>query len=87
MDLSLREAAMMSRRIGEVLNNPTYGISASSLCDYEQSNKPPRDFHKVITLCSFYGFQFHPFLNTIGVAHNDVGRQAIPDRFMLRIVR
>jgi hypothetical protein len=87
MNLSLREAAMMSRRIGEVLNNPTYGISASSLCDYEQSNKPPRDFHKVITLCSLYGFQFHTFLNTIGVAHNDAGTQAMPDHCMPRIVR
>jgi hypothetical protein len=87
MNLSLREAALMSRRIGEILNDSQYGIAASSLCDYEKSNKLPRDFHKVITLCSLYGFQFHPFLNTIGVALKDVGVEPIPDNFMPRIMR
>jgi transcriptional regulator with XRE-family HTH domain len=87
MNLSLREVAMMSHRIANILDDAQYCISASSLCDYEQSNKPPRDFHKVITLCSLYGFQFYPFLNTIGVAHNDAGAQPIPDHLMPRIAR
>ena len=54
-NLSVREAARMSRTIAEVLKDDRYTTSPSSLSDYELSTSPPRDFHKIITLCSVYG--------------------------------
>jgi transcriptional regulator with XRE-family HTH domain len=87
MNLSLREAATISQRIGGILNDPQYCISASSLCDYELSNKTPRDVHKIVTLCSMFGLRFETFLNAIGVAHKNTDAQGIPDLLLPRLAR
>jgi len=84
MNLSVREAAAMSRTIAEVLTDDRYTASPSSLSDYELRNTPPRDFHKIITLCSIYGLQVESALKRIGVAVADAGTESMPDRYLFR---
>jgi len=82
--LSVREAAAMSRTVVEVLKDDRYTVSPSSLSDYELRNTPPRDFHKVITLCSIYGLQFESVMKRIGVEVADVGTESMPERYLSR---
>lgn len=84
MNLSIREAAAISRIIAEVMKDDRYTTSPSSLSDYEMSNTPPRDFHKVITLCSIYGFQFRTVMERMGVHLDDAGAESMPDRYLFR---
>ena len=84
MTLSIREAAAMSHIIAEVLKDDRYTTSPSSLSDYEISNTPPRDFHKVITLCSIYGLQFRTVMERMGVDLDDAGAESMLDRFLFR---
>ena len=84
MALSIREASALSRRIADTLGDERYFMSASSLSDYEARDTPPRHFHKVITLCVLYAVPFYTFLNHIGVAPEDAGKESIPDRFIPR---
>ena len=81
---SVREAAQMSLTIAEVLQDDRYTISPSSLSDYELRNTPPRDFHKVITLCSIYGLQFESVMKRIGVEVADAGTESMPERYLSR---
>lgn len=83
-NLSVREAARMSRTIAEVLNDDRYMTSPSSLSDYELRNAVPRDFHKIVTLCSIYGMQFESVLRRIGVELGDARAEPIPDRYLSR---
>ena len=83
-NLSVREAAQMSLTIAEVLQDDRYTISPSSLSDYELHNTPPRDFHKVITLCSIYGLQFESVMKRIGVDVADAGTESMPERYLSR---
>src|SRR5208337_2074237 len=83
-NLSVREAAQMSRTIAEVLQDDRYTISPSSLSDYELHNTPPRDFHKIITLCSIYGLQFESVMKRMRVDVADVGTESMPDRYLFR---
>ena len=82
MNLSVREAARESRTIAEVLKDNRYATSPSSLSDYELHNTPPRDFHKIITLCFIYGLQVQSALKRIGVAVADAGTESMPDRYL-----
>lgn len=84
MNLSLREASLMSRRIVALLGDERYFVSPSSLSDYEVLDMPPRHFHKSITLCSVYGLQFPSFLKTIGIEPEKLGKESMPDRFVGR---
>ena len=84
MNLSVREAAAKSRTIAEVLKHDRYTTSPSSLSDYELRNAPPRDFHKIITLCSIYGLQFESVLKRMGVDVTDAGTESMPDRYLFR---
>jgi hypothetical protein len=84
MKLSVREAATMSRIIAETLKDDQYSTSPSSLSDYELRNIPPRDFHKMITLCSIYGMQFESVMKRMGVDVAEVGTESMPDRFLSR---
>jgi hypothetical protein len=84
--LSLREVAGMSRNIAGLLADERYFVSASSLCDYELFNAPPRHFHKAITLCSLYGLQFHVFLKAIGIVLAEAGTEPIPDHLARRVL-
>jgi transcriptional regulator with XRE-family HTH domain len=84
MDLSLREAAAMSRTIAEILKDDRYSTSPSSLSDYELRNSPPRDFHKIITLCSIYGLQFEPVMTRMGIDVAVAGTESMPDRYLFR---
>ncbi len=83
-NLSVREAARMSRTIAEVLKDDRYMSSPSSLSDYELSNFAPRDFHKIITLCSVYGLEFESVMRRIGVDLADAGTESMPDRYLSR---
>ena len=84
MNLSVREAAAKSRTIAEVLKDDRYTTSPSSLSDYELRNTPPRDFHKVITLCSIYGLQFESVMKRMGIDVADAGTESMPDRYLFR---
>lgn len=83
-NLSVREAARMSRTIAEVLKDNRYKTSPSSLSDYELRSAAFRDFHKIITLCSIYGLQFESVMRRIGVDLADAGAESMPDRYLSR---
>jgi hypothetical protein len=82
--LSTREAARTSRMVADRLNDDRYACSSSSLSDYELRGAPPRDLHKVITLCSIYGLQFRSVIQAaeIDLAHS--GTESMPDRYVFR---
>jgi len=84
MNLSTRDAAAMSRTIAELQKDGRYRISPSSLSDYELGNTPPRDFHKVITLCSVYGLQFRTVMERMGVDLANAGTESMPSRYLFR---
>jgi len=84
MDLSLREASLMSHRIVVLLGDQRYFVSPSSLSDFEVLDTPPRHFHKAITLCSLYGLPFHSFLKTIGIEPEQLGKEPMPDHLVGR---
>ncbi len=84
MNLSLREASAMTRRIADLLGDDRYVISQSSLSDYEVLDTPPRHFHKAVSLCVLCGLQFHRFLKAIGVNPDDSGTESMPDYFASR---
>jgi len=83
-NLSVREAARMSRAIAEVLKDDRYMTSPSSLSDYELRNTPPRDFHKIVTFCSIYGLQFESVMSRMGVDTTEAGTESMPDRYLSR---
>jgi hypothetical protein len=85
MDLSLREASLMSHRIVVLLGDQRYFVSPSSLSDFEVLDTPPRHFHKAITLCSLYGLQFYSFLKTIGIDPETLGNEPMPDPLVGRL--
>jgi hypothetical protein len=82
--LSLREVAVMSRKIADLLGDRRYSVSPSSLSDYEQFDVPPRHFHKAITLCSLYGLQFRVFLKAVGIVMEEAGAEPMPDHLARR---
>lgn len=84
MNLSLREAAAVTRAIGKILNDDRYCISPSSFCEYEQRGTSPRDVHKVVALCALYGLQFQSFLKAVGIASDEAGLDAMPDYHVSR---
>lgn len=84
LNLSLRDASAMSRRIAELLGDERYFVSQSSLSDYEVLDAPPRHFHKAISLCILCGLQFQLFLNAIGIIPQDGGTEFMPDYFVSR---
>jgi transcriptional regulator with XRE-family HTH domain len=83
-NLSVREAARMSRTIADVLKDDRYMISPSSLSDYELRNAAPRDFHKIVTLCSVYGLLFESVITGIEVDLADAGAESMPGRYLPR---
>ena len=87
MNLSFHEVSTMSRRIGEILKDRRYHVSLSSLHEYETLNSPPRDFRKVITLCSLYGLTWQSFLKAIAIGPEQEGADSIPDHFIFRGTR
>jgi transcriptional regulator with XRE-family HTH domain len=82
--LSLREVAVMSRKIADLLGDGRHSVSPSSLSDYEQFDAPPRHFHKAVTLCSLYGLQFDLFLKAIGIVLEEAGTEPMPDHLARR---
>ncbi len=84
MNLSIREAAAMSRIIAEILKDDCYTTSSSSLSDYELRNIPPRDFHKIITLCSIYGLSFESAMKRLGMDIAEAGTESMLDRHLSR---
>lgn len=86
MNLSVRDAARVSHTVAAFLNDPRYETSPSSLNDYELHNSAPRDFHKIITLCSIYGLAFETVMAHMSIKLSDAGSEAMPDRFVSRAV-
>lgn len=84
MRISIREGARLSQMVAQLLGDDRYTISSSSLSHYELHNAPPRDFHKIITLCSIYGLQFHSAIRSMGINLSDSGTESIPDRLPAR---
>ena len=84
MNLSIREAAAMSHIIAEVLKDDRYTTAPSSLNDYELRNIPPRDFHKIITLCSIYGMQLESVMKRMGIDVAEAAAESMPDRYLSR---
>jgi hypothetical protein len=82
--LSVREAASLTRRVSEILGDDRYTISPSSLSDYELRDVPPRNFHKIITLCSIYGLQLESAIKKLGLRLSESGTETMPDRFLSR---
>ena len=74
----------MSRIIAEVLKDDRYTTSPSSLSDYELRNIPPRDFHKIITLCSIYGLRFESVMKRMGIDVAEAGTESMLDRYLSR---
>jgi hypothetical protein len=75
----------MSRTVANVLKDDRYMISPSSLSDYELRNVAPRDFHKIITLCSIYGLQFESVMRGIGIDLEEADAESMPDRYLSRV--
>lgn len=84
LQLSTREAAGLSRRMAEIQRDDRYRISSSSMSDYELRNAPPRDLHRIFTLCSIYGLQLASLMKALGIDLEDSGRERIPDRYLSR---
>jgi transcriptional regulator with XRE-family HTH domain len=83
-NLTVREAAEISRTVAEALDDERYMTSASSLSDYELHDAAPRDFHKIITLCSIYGLQYEAVMRRLGVDTRAAGAESMPDRYLCR---
>jgi hypothetical protein len=84
LNLSLREASTMTRRIADWLGDERYFVSQSSLSEYEVLDASPRHFHKAMSLCVVFGLQFHVFLRAIGITPEDAGTESVPDYFLSR---
>lgn len=80
LDLSLRDASALSRRVADSLGDDRYFISQSSLCDYEVLDAPPRHFH----VCVLYGLQFRAFLVASGISPEQGGTEFMPDYLIPR---
>lgn len=83
-NLTIRGAAQISRTIAEILQDDRYTTSSSSLSEYELHNTAPRDFHRIITLCSVYGLQFESVMKGIGIDTAEAGMKSMPDRYLCR---
>jgi hypothetical protein len=79
--LSLRTASAMSRDIAKTLSDDRYFISQGSLSDYEASDTPPRQLHKLLSLSILYALPFYELLRSFGI---DLSSDAasIPDEWM-----
>lgn len=84
LHISTREAARVSHTVAHLQDDVRYSSSPSSLSDYELRNTPPRDLHKLMTLCSTYGLPFASAMREIGVDVRNAGAEPMPDRFVFR---
>ena len=84
LNLSLREASTITRRIADLLGDECYAISQSSLSDYEVLDTPPRHFHKAMSLCVVYALPFTVLLKAIGILPETSGIESMPDYFVSR---
>lgn len=85
MNLSLREASDLSRRMSGSLQDRRYFISQSSLCNYEVLDTPPRHLQKLVTLCVIYGLDFQLLLAATGVNLEEAGAEFMPDHLASRL--
>jgi hypothetical protein len=76
----------MSRVAAELLSDKRYACSSSSVSDYELRGAPPRDLHKIITLCSVYGLQFESVMSGMGVDIFHSGTEPMPEQYVFRRV-
>jgi hypothetical protein len=85
--VSTRASAQTSHTIAELLKDGRYTTSSSSLSDYALSSTPPRDFQKIITLCSIYGLHFESVMGGIGINVAESGTEPMPERCLARSER
>lgn len=82
--LSFREASELSRQIAAALSDELYFAASSTLSDYETLVAPPRQVHKIITLCALYAIGFDQFLRACGFSCAQAGREPIPEGLVTR---
>lgn len=85
--LSLRQASEMSREVARALNDKRYFASPGSLSEYEATNTPPRQIHKLFTVCILYSIPFRELLDSFGVRLEENHTASIPDDWMPRAER
>jgi hypothetical protein len=64
--LSFREASELSRVAAEAFGDRRYFMSPGALSDCEASDSPPRDIHKLFTLCILYSIAFAELMSSFG---------------------
>ncbi len=64
--LSFREASELSRVAVEAFGDRRYFMSPGALSDCEASDNPPRDIHKLFTLCILYSIAFAELMSSFG---------------------
>lgn len=76
--LSFREASALSRWVSDFLGDERHFAAPGSLSDYETQDVPPRQMHKVITLCLIYAIPFLDFVSNAGMNLEQLGHEPIP---------
>jgi hypothetical protein len=64
--LSFREASELSRVAVDAFGDRRYFMSPGALSDCEASDNPPRDIHKLFSLCMLYSIAFAELMNSFG---------------------
>jgi hypothetical protein len=82
INLPLLKVSALSHEIANYMGDERYSISASSLSDYEASDRPPRHIQKIASLCAIYGLQFDEFLRVLGIGIETCGSEPMPEQFM-----
>jgi len=83
--LSFREASSVSQRIAHVLGDERYFAAPGTFSDYETLTQPPRQVHKIISLCIVYCIRFWDFVRAAGLEVELTGGDPIPDELMPRL--
>ena len=82
--LSFREAANLSRGVADDFGDQRHFTSPGTLSDCEASDTPPRDIHKLFTLCILYCIGFAELMNSFGFPLVDKDSDPIPAVWMGR---
>ncbi len=79
--LSFREASERTREIARVLQHPNYFCASSALSDIEARDLIPRHVHKLISLCAVYCVSIRELAELAGLAMENAGHEAMPERW------
>jgi hypothetical protein len=79
--LHFREASRQSAHLAELMQDSRYFVASGSLSDYEATARPPRNIHKLFSLCALYGLHLETFLERAGLPLMQLGRDIPPENF------